>query len=319
MLTLTVRAYAGLSDLPRLAELINTCVAVDQLDHYASAQRLQLDLEEPGQDPARDLYLWETSDGRLIAYGWLYVPKTGDLDCWLGFNVHPEQRHQGLEADILTWAEATVRQIGQAQGRPTRLLASARDHQHDRLTLLKANGFQSEREFFTMQRSLQIPVAEPEFPTGFRRAHVQSEADLAAWVEMYNATFIDHWQFHPAQIDDHRYWTQNDPDYEPELDLVAIAPDGTFAAFCYCHIDRDYNTQMGCNEGYISALGTRRGYRRMGLARAMLLTGLQHLRQAGVETAKLGVDTRNPNCAYNLYQSVGFQPCYTHYTFAKVV
>lgn len=54
-------------------------------------------------------------------------------------------------------------------------------------------------------------------------------------------------------------------------------------------------------------LGTRRGFRKLGLGRAMLLSGLQALQQAGVETALLGVDSENPSGALHLYESAGFR------------
>ncbi len=39
---------------------------------------------------------------------------------------------------------------------------------------------------------------------------------------------------------------------------------------------------------------TRRGFRRMGLARAMLLAGMRQIKAAGMDTVKLGVDALEP-------------------------
>jgi ribosomal protein S18 acetylase RimI-like enzyme len=66
-------------------------------------------------------------------------------------------------------------------------------------------------------------------------------------------------------------------------------------------------------------LGTRRGFRRIGLGRAMLLAGLNQLKIAGMEMAKIGVDADNPNGALQLYESVGFRKVHTNISYFKYV
>ncbi|HBK24457.1 MAG TPA: GNAT family N-acetyltransferase, partial [Planktothrix sp. UBA10369] len=89
----------------------------------------------------------------------------------------------------------------------------------------------------------------------------------------------------------------NQPNYKSELDLVAIAPTGTFAAFCKC--------QLNSNQiGWIEWLGTRRGFRKLGLGKTMLFAGLSQLQKAGATTAKLSVDADSLTGATKLYESV---------------
>jgi mycothiol synthase len=101
------------------------------------------------------------------------------------------------------------------------------------------------------------------------------------------------------------------------LDWVALSPDGTFAAFCTCQINNDRNALTGKSEGWVAILGTRRGFRRQGLGRAMLLWGLQLLQAENIETALLGVDSENPNHAQSLYESVGFKQVRTQVLYKK--
>ncbi|MEO1070017.1 MAG: GNAT family N-acetyltransferase, partial [Cyanobacteria bacterium J06638_6] len=107
------------------------------------------------------------------------------------------------------------------------------------------------------------------------------------------------------------------PTYQPERDWIAIAPDGTLAGFCSGHIPHENNARKQRREGWIGLLGTRRGYRRRGLARAMLLHGLQQLQLAEMDTALLGVDSQNPNQAMGLYESAGFRVKETHLSYQK--
>jgi ribosomal protein S18 acetylase RimI-like enzyme len=75
------------------------------------------------------------------------------------------------------------------------------------------------------------------------------------------------------------------------------------------------NTLHGTSDGWIDLLGTRRGHRGIGLGRAMLLAGLQHLREEGADTAILGVDAENPTGALGLYEKVGFKKVATRISY----
>ncbi|MGL5063733.1 MAG: GNAT family N-acetyltransferase, partial [Microcoleus sp.] len=79
------------------------------------------------------------------------------------------------------------------------------------------------------------------------------------------------------------------------------------------------NDRTGRNEGWIGVLGTRRGFRKLGLGRAMLLAGLQRLKAAGVDTAILGVDAENPSGALRLYESTGFRKIRNSISYVKDV
>ncbi|MFM6455539.1 MAG: GNAT family N-acetyltransferase [Planktothrix sp.] len=160
-----------------------------------------------------------------------------------------------------------------------------------------------------MAKLLDSPVSVPELPSGFRLSHVQGKQDLSGWVDLFNESFVDHWDHHELTLKKAEYW-QNQPDYQPELDLVVIAPNGTFAAFCRSQLNSD---QMG----WIDWLGTRRGFRKLGLGKTILLAGLSQLQKAGVTTAKLSVDADSLTGATKLYQAVNFKPLVTWFSWVK--
>ncbi len=133
---------------------------------------------------------------------------------------------------------------------------------------------------------------------------------------MFNQTFIDHWNHRDYTVEEYQH-ELNDLNYCPHLDLVATAPDGTLVAFCVGCIFSHKNQRNGRYEGWIGLLGTRRGFRQLGLGRALLLTEMHRLKAEGMETALLGVDSQNPSGALQLYQSVGFYQRHTNISFVK--
>jgi ribosomal protein S18 acetylase RimI-like enzyme len=133
---------------------------------------------------------------------------------------------------------------------------------------------------------------------------------------MFNQTFIDHWNHHDWTVESYINWLKV-PHYRQDIDLLAVAPDGTFAGFCVCMIDPDDNRENNRSEGWIDILGTRRGFRKIGLGRALLLEGMKALKANGIEVAVLGVDAENPTGALGLYESVGFRPVIKTATYHK--
>lgn len=314
------RAYAD-EDVQAICGLLNACDAVDKLDDSYSVEDLRMEFDAPEIDKRKDLRLWEDAEGRLVGFGQIGLREAAEqsrLDGRSYFRVHPDERNKGLEDEILAWACERAREAGEARGLSVRARVGARDgHAYMRETL-ERNGMSVVRYFFTMTCDLSAPIAEPQLPEGFSMKHSEGGEDIAKWVEMFNQSFIDHWNHHPAKVEDHAYWLQH-AKYNPERDLIAVAPDGTFAAFCFCWIDPEDNERNHRLEGWIDILGTRRGFRKIGLGRAMLLAGLHSLKEDGMTVAKLGVDAENPTGALRLYESCGFVTQYTQVAYSKDV
>jgi len=303
---LSARSYAGESDLEPIAHLINTCEKVDQLDEGTSISELQQEFNQPSLDVARDIRLWEDAEGKLIGFAQLSISEPGEvIDGWLWFRVHPDARSGDVESATVAWGETRMREVEKELGVRVKLRSWTRAENADRISLLTNCGFKADRYFCRLARSLSEPIPEPEFPEGFLLSQFPGEQDSEAWVEMFNQSFIDHWNHHDLTVDKFKYDLAK-PDYRNDLDLIAVADDGTFVAFCYCEISGDECDRTARNQGWIACLGTRRGFRKIGLGRAMLLAGLHRLKAAGVETAILGVDADNQSGAMKLYESVGF-------------
>jgi mycothiol synthase len=313
------RPSVGHPDLPAIAAFYETCDRVDQLDNAPTVADLQRRLDHPPPDGTHHRQLWETAEGQLVGLVllWLDDP-TNELEGWVGVFVHPDWRHQPLETELLSWAEQQLQaQVAVAQ-RPAQLYAGVRSDAPYYRAIYETRGYGIIRQFHTMQRPL-TDLAElippPQFPEGFTARETNAD-EAEAWIAMFNESFVDHWHFTPMTLRDRQFHLTY-PTYQPELDWVAVAPDGTLVGFCGAEIDREENALKNRQEGWICLLGTRRGYRRQGIARALLLQGLHQLQAAGMETALLGVDSQNPNQAKSLYESAGFQVKETSLTYQK--
>jgi len=308
-------------DLQAVTDLLNACDAVDKMDDNYSVEDLRTEFEDPALNKSTDMRLWEESEGRLVALGQTKLresPEDQVLDGDLYMRILPEYREQGLEEEIMSWAEGRTKEKAAELGLPGRLESYPRDHDSYGRGVFERNGLEPVRYFFEMKRDLSEAIPEPQFPEGFKMIHSRGTADSAAWVDMFNQSFIDHWGHHPATVERHDTWLGHKY-YNPERDLIAIAPDGTFAAFCFCWVDPENNERNDRLDGWIDILGTRRGYRKIGLGRAMLLSGLLRLREEGMTVAKLGVDAENPTGALRLYESVGFEVAHSGVAYRKSV
>jgi mycothiol synthase len=174
--------------------------------------------------------------------------------------------------------------------------------------ILLSMGLKEVRQFWTMARPLDEPIDEPAHIDGIVVHPFNYPADSEGARAAFNDSFSDHWDHHTIDQADWEHWMSQDlmrPDLSP-LAAVEAVP-GTFAGFCIISIVKDDNKRRGVQEGWIDLLGTTRNWRRVGLGRALLLHGLHSLKNAGMETALLGVDSTSPTGAQRLYESVGFR------------
>ena len=96
------------------------------------------------------------------------------------------------------------------------------------------------------------------------------------------------------------------PGYDPALDLVAVAPDGSLAAYCFCAIQQEENRLTGRNDGVTDPLATHPRHQSRGLARALLCAGMARLQARGAERALLGTSSDN-RAMQAAAQAVGYR------------
>ena len=318
-LTFRPDVYTCDADLDAIAHLINTCRDADALESQTSVARLRENFARPLFDVNQDLRLWRDDAGELLAAAslWRIVPQEIVLGR-LEFEIHPQMRGKGLEREVIAWGAQRLQEVGRELALPMMLHAGCRDSVVARRSTLLEFGFTPERYFCRLQRSLEGPIPEPQLPVGWSIRQVDPDKDGEAWVDMFNHTFVDYWNHHPITLKNFQYH-RTVVNYNPELDLVIETPKGQLVTFCASLIDTEQNARLGRQEGHVCLLGTRRGYRRLGLARSLLLASLHKLKAAGMTIASIGVDAQNPSGALGFYESVGFQKVRSSTVFRKTL
>jgi mycothiol synthase len=133
------------------------------------------------------------------------------------------------------------------------------------------------------ERSLGAPIPEHAFPSGFSLRSVTGEQEVERLVALHRSAFGTE-----NMTVEQRLAIMRAPQYDPELDLVAIAPNGELSAFCICGF-----TDSGQQVGYTDPIGTHARYKRLGLGKAIVTAGLQTLKNRGARTAELGTSSEN--------------------------
>lgn len=273
MATIPSRIYSTSQDLQSMSALMNIARPVEQLTDYPN----NVDLHELLQSAAvqANTRLW-FDDNQLIAFALVDEYNNLLFDCL------PDQLTE-LEDDIIEWG------LSRLNSEARSLDANCRESDTARVVFLEKYGFvRTSTETISMRRDLDKPIPDPVLPTGFIIRSVQSEEEAEALAELHRLAFDSDYVTTEVLLT----WMRV-PEYDSSLDLVAIAPDGTFAAYCMCSINYEQNQITGNLEGQTDPVGTHPRYQKLGLARALLLTGLSLLKERGMKTACLGTSSDN--------------------------
>lgn len=243
--------------------------------------------------------LWLDEGDNVIGFAW---PADEQVD----LIVHPHVRE--IEDEMLEWAEQQRREAHPDLAAPPHLIAWAYESDVARNDLLQRRGYSRTDDFlYNLNRGLDEPIPEPQLPPLYTMRHIWAEADLAERVAVHRDAFAPS----PMTATKHRRVMQA-PTYLPELDLVVIAVDGTFAAFCIVWLDAV--NQIGLFE----PLGCHSSHRRRGLGRALLYEGMHRLKALGADTAYVNAGGHD-TIATRLYESVGFRVVDRNYAWKKTL
>lgn len=309
-LELTFRPWRRERDAGAMAALANAANEAAGVDDHHDADEL---LNEFGHDDEhftaeRDLVLVE-HNGTLVAYAntsWVDA-RDGVRVHGVGAMVHPDWMRRGIGHQVLAWLEQRARTS--LAEHPTDAPACygtwCPDKRVAKRELIEAEGYEQVRWFFEMQRIGLDQVEVPPMPDGLEiRPMASDRASLRRLFEADVEAFLDHWGGFAATDASFAQFVES-PDFDPSLLVVAWDGD-EIAGGVVNTIYRSANAAYQRRHAWLDSVFVRRPWRRRGLGAALVARSLVAIREAGMDTAMLGVDADNPNGALRLYEQAGF-------------
>jgi ribosomal protein S18 acetylase RimI-like enzyme len=245
--------------------------------------------------------LWFAGD-ELVAWGWAFLPRRVRRDdgsvtevtgAALSYQVHPG--HTELVDEVIGWYDGVAPGLERTVS-PTTAEEFALDRwaAHGYATDVAALG--DTGDWTQLNERDLTEVEQPVLPAGFR-FRTAEEAGPEAAVRAH----VDAWTpsaYTAQSYDDVRQTAA----YRGDLHVLVEAPDGTMASSAIMWFDEANKTVE------FEPVGTHPDYRRLGLARAMMLHAMHRARAAGATHATvvcLGAPG-HPR-ARGLYYGVGFR------------
>lgn len=229
------------------------------------------------------IQIWE-ADGSIV--GVAHPEAGGDLFV----EVDPEYRY--LEDAMFAWGEAH-RSPAHRPGRPFSTWVVTGDTVREEV-LERRGWIRGELEAHLSRRTMVGTPPEGPVPDGY----VVRSLDLATELDSEGRAAVSRSAFGNQRTGEMMTVLAQAPGYAPDLDLAAIAADGTFAAYTTVWWD--------ATNKYIifEPVGTHADHRRRGLASAVMAEGLRRGAALGAENAYVGSEAGEPS--NHLYASLGF-------------
>ena len=313
------RTFRGAADYPDLARIITASAQGEGDDRVETTEAIASGYDHLERcDPAQDLLVAEV-DGVPVGYSRVFWdqeldgPRVYKQVCFLD----PEFGGHGIGGAMLAWNEARLRDIAAGHEPAESFLeAWAADANEAATALVRAAGYAPITYMAEMVRPSVEDLPDQPLPDGLEIRPVRDEDVRTIW-EADAEAFKDHWGYVEPSDEDYERFV-GFPYHDPTLWKIARDDEGV-AGQVKSFINTAENEAHGWQRGWTEAISTSRRWRRRGVAKALIVESIRELAARGMTEVALGVHTENPNGAYALYQSLGYEVVRTWTTYRKLL
>ena len=307
---LRFRQFEGEADYEQIGDLLAKSFEADHIEWTVTADDYRRKDAEPiNQDPFRDRLIGEI-DGKMVGFcevDWDQMTKGPRRYRHLS-HVVPELRHTGIRKALLKWSEARLKEIADAHPESIAKVYStwANDVENDWKSLVIHEGYKPDLYVFEMVRHDLENLPELSLPEGVEVRPVRPVDVRAVW-QLTKEAMRDESDYSEEDYDEAHFQAYlRLPIYDPNLWTVAWAGDKPVGVV-RPYINDDENKQYDRKRGHTESIAVARGWRKKGIASALLARSLRTLRNCGMTSATMDVDAHNPSGALRVYQSLGFE------------
>jgi mycothiol synthase len=305
---LSFRRFRGEVDYPLLKVLIDACKGVDGVERTTNVNDIAITFRHLENCDTQTDMIFAEVNGQVIAHGRIWWDDLAEglrLYHPFGF-LHPAWRGKGIGSALWEAAEKRAREIaaGHPKEMPKFFQVEPFDTEKALVALIQNRGYQPARYETHMVRDLSEPFPNAPLPPGFEIRPARPE-HIRPIFEASNEAFRDHWGTRDESEEEYKSQLES-PDFHPELWKVAWFGD-QIASVIHNFIDADENTEYKRKRGYTEGICTRRPWRKLGLARSLLVQSMQMFKELGMTETALSVDSQNISGAFRLYEGVGYR------------
>jgi ribosomal protein S18 acetylase RimI-like enzyme len=302
---ISARGHRGEPDWPVLAALYNAHFAALGEDTYVTAAEVRGWLANADDiDAARD-YRFVEVDGEAVAFVILssFTELDGRRIYRHNCKVHPKWRNRGIGSAMLTWAIDTHRERSSDLG-PGALQTEASAVDSGLVAMLAAAGYEAVAHDAMLVRPHLDDLPDRPLPAGLEMRPVEPQ-HLRAIFEADREAFEDHWGMRPATEGDWRAFLEF---AHRDETLWKVAWEGDrIVGQVRGYVNEEENEELGHRRGWCEFISTARGWRKRGVASALIVATLAEFKARGLDDAALGVHVDNPTGAFSLYRGLGFE------------
>jgi mycothiol synthase len=296
------------SDAKAWAALLNAIEAEDKVGENYNEQDALEELQDPILDFERGTLAAFDGDV-MVGYSLTTHKPLAETEhrVFVQGGVDPAYRRHGIGTRLLHAGMASAKDL-HARHHPQLTLhidVETGEHNSGAAALYRACGMAPVRWYQHMRHPLGDEIPETVLPAGLALEPYGPETD-AEFHAIRNEAFLDHWGMSPLTDQGWRQGVVNST-FRPELSfLLRDEATGTAAGMLVTNYWEVDTLATGIRDAYIGLIGTRRAYRKRGVASALVAHTLRTAAEQGYGRASLGVDAGSPTGAVGLYEKLGF-------------
>lgn len=267
------------------------------------------------------------ASGEIVAFGVLFprVAANPDHRMLMWGMVHPAFRRRGIGTELVRRALKAAPDLHARSFPATQALVVLElQDLPGSGEIARACGFEAGSHSFDMARALPRESAEfapwIKAPGGNLMVGRFAPRHIEELRQLHNESFVpDHPGAVPVPAD---AWERrfSDPTFRQDLSFVMLNSDTReIAGYIFSNSANERTGPTGPREIRLSTITTRRGYRRRGIATALIGAALSNAVTQGFEAASLEVDTDNPSGALRVYERAGFTVSHSATTYIRKI
>jgi len=295
-------------DIPEVTELVTAAETAIDGTARSTESYLRMLIRSPDVDGDRSVVSARDAEtGALAGFALFRDPEPHIESITMGW-VHPSHRGKGLATALVRWGLETA--LDRIHTAPPEARVTNRCQASDADTaaseVFATLGYAPDRHDLEMERIFAGSIEVAPLPTGITVRNLSRAADIASVARVTTEAFKDHYGWVESSWDQTlEQWAnyRSMDDWDDDLVFIAEAagePVGVLVGV------RTHGARSDI--GYIASLGVVRGWRRKGLARALLTLAFARYQARGMRGVALEVDADSLTGATRIYRGVGMEP-----------